>query len=52
LARVTVAASLCLNPGVFDDRPPFLGAGLHERAERLRCLSLARKNLEREFDEP
>ena len=34
LARVTVAASLCLNPGVFDDRPPFLGVGLHERAER------------------
>src|SRR5215471_1817873 len=21
-------------PGVFDDRPPFLGVGLHERAER------------------
>ena len=34
LARVTAAASLCLNPGVFDDRPPFLGVGLHERAER------------------
>ena len=22
------------NPGVFDDRPPFLGVGLHERTER------------------
>src|SRR6516164_4203561 len=31
---LTVAASLCLNLGVFDDRPPFLGVGLHERAER------------------
>ncbi len=27
-------ASLGLNPGVFDGRPPFLGVGLHERAER------------------
>jgi hypothetical protein len=23
----------CLNPEVFDDRTPFLGFGLHERAE-------------------
>jgi hypothetical protein len=49
-SRVTVAASLCLNPGLLDDRPPFLGIGFHKRAERLRRLLLARENLEPEFN--
>jgi hypothetical protein len=31
--------------GRLDDRPPSLGIGFHQRAERLRRLSLARENL-------
>src|SRR5271154_5347608 len=40
-----------LNPQLLDDRPPFLGIGLHQRAERLRCLLAGRKNLAPEFDD-
>src|SRR5215467_3969019 len=35
-----------LDPQLLDDQPPFLGVGLHERAERLWRLPLARKNLQ------
>jgi len=38
--------------GFLDYRPPFLGAGFHKRAERLRRLLVARKNLYSELDEP
>jgi hypothetical protein len=38
--------------GLLDDRPPFLGIGLHKRAERLRRLSFARENVPSEIDEP
>jgi hypothetical protein len=31
--HVTVSGSLDLNPKLFDDRPPFLGIGFHERFE-------------------
>jgi hypothetical protein len=44
--------SFSFDPQLLDDWPPFLGAGLHERAKRLRCLSLARNNLHSEIDEP
>jgi hypothetical protein len=44
--------SFRLDPGRLDDRPPFLCIGFHQRAERLRGLLFARKNLKPEIDEP
>jgi hypothetical protein len=34
---------------LLDDLPPFLGIGLHQRAQRSRRLSLASKNLKSEI---
>ena len=41
-----------LDPELLDERPPFLGIGFHKRAERLRCLWLARENVRSEIDQP
>jgi hypothetical protein len=34
-----------LDPGFFDDRPPFLGFGFYKRPEYARCPSSAQENL-------
>src|SRR5215467_94264 len=44
-------SSFRVDPELLDDRPPFLGIGLHQSAERLRGLPLARKNVVSESDE-
>jgi len=44
--------SLRLDAGRLHDRPPFLGIGFHQRAERLRRLLLPRENLEPKFGQP
>src|SRR5271168_3442861 len=44
--------SFRLDPQLLDDRPPFLGIGLLQGGEHLRRLSLSRKNLQPEIDEP
>jgi hypothetical protein len=41
----------CRARAVSDDRPPLLDLGLLVGGERLRGLSLARRNLEALFDE-
>jgi hypothetical protein len=41
-----------LDAKLFDDRPPFLGIGGLQRAERLRRWLLARENLPPEIGEP
>jgi hypothetical protein len=35
-----------LDPELLDDRPPFHGIGLHQRAESFRCLLVAREDVE------
>ena len=47
-----VAGLFRLDPQRLDDRPPFLRISLYKRAERLRCLLLARENLQPEIAEP
>jgi hypothetical protein len=42
--------SLRSSPLRGGDRPPFLGIGLHQRAERFRRVLLAWKNLSSELD--
>jgi hypothetical protein len=49
---VNVAVSLRLEPKFLDDRPPFLGVGLHQRAERFRRLLFARENFHAEIGVP
>jgi hypothetical protein len=44
------ATSFRLDPELLDDPPPFLGIGLHQRAERLRCLSFAWKDFKPKID--
>jgi hypothetical protein len=44
--------SLRFYPELLNERPPFFGIGLHKRAKRLRCLSLARENFVPQFGEP
>jgi hypothetical protein len=44
--------SLYLDPQILDYRPPFLGIGFHERAERFRRLLFARENFHSGFGEP
>src|SRR5258708_39405836 len=46
------ASSFRPDPQLLDERPPFLGIGLHQRAERLRCLPLARDNVHAEIGDP
>jgi hypothetical protein len=46
------ASSLDLDPQLLDDRPPLLGFGLLQCAERLRCLSFARGNIVSEIGDP
>ena len=43
--------SFGLDPQLLDERPPFLGIGLHQRAERFRRLLFAGKNLQSEIGE-
>src|SRR5712671_294620 len=38
-------------PELLDKRPPFLGIGLYQRAERLWCLQFARENIQSEIGE-
>jgi hypothetical protein len=45
-------SSLRVDPQLLDDRPPFLGIGFHERAERLRHLLFARENFSPKIDQP
>jgi hypothetical protein len=40
-----------VDPELLDDRPPFLGISLHQRAKHLRRLPLARDNLKPEIGE-
>src|SRR6516164_10382435 len=40
---------LRFDPKFLDDRPPFLGIGLHQRPQYLWCLSLTRESLITEF---
>ena len=46
-----VCGSLRLDPELLDDRQPFLGIGLHHRAERLRRLPFTGKNVKSEIGE-
>src|SRR5262249_46975867 len=51
-ARSAKQLSLPFDVRGLDDRPPFLGIGLLQCVERLRCLLLARKNFHPKLDEP
>src|SRR5207249_1620251 len=51
LTQTVRRRSLRLDPEFSYDRPPFLRIGLDQRAECLRCLSFARKNVIREIGE-
>ena len=46
------ASSFRLDPELLNERPPFLGIGLHQRPERLWRLSLVRKNVVSETGDP
>src|SRR5215831_1817242 len=52
MTRTGLRGSLRFYPKFLDDRPPFLGIGLHQRPEHLWCLSLTRESLITEFGEP
>jgi hypothetical protein len=51
-ANQTLRAHSGFDPKLLDDRPPFLGIGLYQRAECLRCLSFAWKKLVPEIEKP
>ena len=47
-----MAASLRFDPGLLDDRPPFLDFGFLKSAERLGRLLVRRENLLPEVSQP
>ena len=52
LGSEVMVTSLCLDPKLPDERPPFLDLGLLHCAERLRRLLLARENLIPDIGKP
>ena len=44
MTRTGLRSLLRFDPKFLDDRPPFFGVGLDQRAERFRRLLLAREN--------
>ena len=52
MTRTGLRGLLRFDPKFLDDRPPFLGVGLHQRAECFRRLLFGRENLLAEIGEP